>query len=126
MARSSSHGPPPARGLAGDGDMAWIAAESGNVSLHPFERGELVEISVVAELSGLALPCQLREGKEAKSSQPVVETDKDNSLVSKRGAVVDIRRCSPLNPPSAVYPDHDRQFATAVLGRPDVDVEAVF
>ena len=85
----------PARGFAGDSNPMRIASKRRNIALHPFERSELVEISVVAELSRLALPGQLREGKEAKSSQPVVGADKDNSLVRKRGAIVDIRRRSP-------------------------------
>ncbi len=37
-----------AGGLAGDGDLVRVAAEAGDVFLHPGEGGELVELTVVA------------------------------------------------------------------------------
>ncbi len=109
--------------LAGDGHLLRVAAEAGDVVVHPPQRRLLVGQAVVA---GFAIAAQRRMGQEAQRSQPVVDRDDDD--VAPRGepaGVVDVGAA--VEEPAPVDPHHDRPSGGGRRAgrRPDVEVEAV-
>ena len=66
--------------------LSGIAAEGGDVPLHPLQRGDLVHVGVVAFELVRALAAQRGEGEEAEAPQAVVDGDKDDALLGERGA----------------------------------------
>ena len=80
---------PPGR-LPGDGDLARVAAERGDVVAHPAQRGLLIGQAVVA----LARRAQRRVREEPGGPEPVVDRDDDDVALGHQPArVVRCRRC---------------------------------
>ena len=50
-----------ARGLAAEGDVVLVAAELGDVALHPFQHGLLVEDAVIGEEMAFVIQRRMRE-----------------------------------------------------------------
>src|SRR5947208_6351411 len=69
----------PARRFAKDRDVTRIAPESGDVLLHPGERGDLVEHAQVSNA--------VTQVEEAISSEPIVDGDTDHSISGETGAI---------------------------------------
>src|SRR6185503_7185293 len=103
-----------------------IAAERGDVALHPFQAGDLVHEAVVAEdRAGLFCGnCRVRE--ETESREPVVDRDEDDALLRERRSVVPGPRGGPVAQTAAVDPEHDRKPpARCIRRRPHVEKQAV-
>src|SRR5947209_20042047 len=99
-----------ARGLAEDGDVLRVAAERGDVPLHPLEGGDLVHVGVVAlELFGM-LSSQRGEGEETEAPQTVVEGDQDDALPGELTSRSARRGAAAEHESAAVDPHHDWQL----------------
>ncbi|OLT09597.1 hypothetical protein BJF90_44020 [Pseudonocardia sp. CNS-004] len=109
-----------ARRLAGERDGVRVAAERGDVALHPGESGVLVE---KPERSG---PVQAREPEEPEDAEPVVDGDHHQRPGLGETARLDVgaRACGE---PTPVQPHQHRQPGVGGgAGRHgDVDREAV-
>src|SRR6185437_658739 len=116
----------PSGRLARDRHCMGVAAEGGDIALHPFKRGNLVHISVIAQQAALALLRQRRKTKESEPPQPIVETDEDHSLARKLCSVKARKRASTDNPRASIDPHQHRQVLPAVLRNPDIRIQAIF
>ena len=64
--------------------------------------------------------------EEAEAAEAIVEAHEDDAAPREVRAVVDGRRAAAVDEAAAVDPDHHRQLRRGrLLGRPDVEVEAV-
>src|SRR5690348_3505307 len=117
---------PPGR-LAANRDVAGIAAESGDIALDPFERGDLVHDGIVGERAGRLLGCQSGVREEAEPSEAVVETDECDTLPRELAAVIHRWRAAAIDESAAIDPDKNRQLALrGFRGQPHVRIEAIF
>ena len=113
--------------LATDRHVAGVAAEGGNVVVHPAQRRDQIEKRVVARRVSLGLLRQLRMGEEAEDAQPVVHRDQHDALSCQAFAVVDRHRARAFGVGAAVDVDVDRPLLRRrCRGRPHVQVQAVF
>ena len=78
--------------VAGDSDVAGVAAEGGDVRLYPFQRGELVQQRIVARRVVRAFFPQRVETQEAPNAQPVLHLDQDDAFAVQGG----FQRSSPV------------------------------
>src|SRR5204863_8898998 len=113
--------------LTGDGHSAGIAAETGDVLLHPTQRGVLIEKSIIARRFVRRLPSQLRQREEAEYAQPVVDGDDDDALAGHALAVVaGFRPVAAYEATAIKINQHGKPFSIRPGGRPDVEIETVF
>ena len=113
------------RRFAEDRDAVGIAAERGNVVLHPLQARDLIQQPVVAGMPAL-FARQLGMSQEAESAQPVGDAHQNHALLREILSVVQRHRSAADSEPSAVDPDHHGQLLARRLGgRPDVQVEAI-
>ena len=112
--------------LTEDRDVAWVAAELGDVGSDPLERVHDVEHAGVARLREVAA-AELREIGEAEHVQAVVDRNHHDVAAAREvGAVGHGRRTGARDEPTAVAPDHHRPLtAVADRRRPDVEHQAV-
>src|SRR5512140_1577504 len=76
---------------------------------------------------GCRLGCQFGMGQEAKAVQPIVDADKDDSVLRQLHTIVFRLRRRSVGIASTVDPDHHGQGITAGFGgSPYIEVEAVF
>ena len=117
-----------ARRLPEDGDVLRIAAERGDVLLHPFEGGDLVHVGVVALGLVRMLVAQRREGEETEAPQTVVERDEDDALLGELDPRRPGRGAAAEHEGAAVDPHHDRQLRVrrGPGGSPHIDEQAIF
>lgn len=119
--REHAHRP---RRLAGDRDVAGVAAERRDVALDPVQRRDLVEQAEVDRAAGvLALERRVRE--EAEVAEAIVDRDHHEALARERRAVVHRRRAVADAEAAAVDPHQDRRVRPGTGRGPDVEVEAV-
>src|ERR1700733_10035953 len=65
--------------------------------------------------------------EEPEASQPVVETDENDTVAGKGAAVVNRGRATPVYESSAVDPNQHRELLTGGMsGAPDIQIETVF
>ena len=115
-----------ARGLAGDGDLAGIAAERRDVALHPLQRGHQVEHAVIAGGVNRRLRRQFRMRQESKRIEPMIERDDDDALCRQIGPVIAGLGARTDDKAAAVDPHHDRHWRCGFQRRrPDVEVQAI-
>ena len=100
-----------ARGEPEDGDVVRIAAEGGDVPLHPLQGRDLVHVGVVALGLVGALAAQRGEREEAEASQAVVEGDEDDALLGERRSRRARQRAGAAHEPAPVDPHHHGQPA---------------
>ena len=101
-----------------------IAAEQRDVALDPLQRGELIQIAIVAARIAGRFPGQRRMGKEAEAAHAVIHADDDDALGGQRVGGI-LRRVS-VHQRAAMDPDHHRQGRVRCRGRPpDVQRQAV-
>ena len=86
-----------------------VAAEGGDVALHPLQRRDLIEQTVVAGDALGGFLRQRRMGQEPQRPQPVVDGHDHDTLARQVRSVVDGHRARPGRETAAVDPDHDRQ-----------------
>ena len=79
--------PEPAR-LARDGHAVGVAAESGDVLLHPLQAGDLIQQSPVARCVMAGLLAQFRRGQITENTKPVIHGHHDKALARQTLAVV--------------------------------------
>ena len=112
-----------ARGLAGDGDLGRIAAESSDVVLHPLQRGDLVEHAEVAGLGQRGeVACQVHEALHA---EPVVDRHAHDAITGERCAVVHIVDAAAGIEGAAVDPHQHWHAAGTRVRCPDIQPQAV-
>ena len=75
-----------ARRLAANGDVVLVAAELGDVALHPFQHGLLVENAVIGEEMAFVVQGRMRE--KAHEVQAVFHRDDDGLAVRGHLAAV--------------------------------------
>ena len=97
-----------ARGLAAKGDVVLVAAELGDVALHPFQHGLLVEDAVVAEEMAFVIQRGMRQ--QAHQVQAILEGDDDGFAVRGHLAAVVAGRLA-VEIAAAVNPDDHRKPA---------------
>lgn len=66
--------------MAANGDAGRVAAERGNVGLHPFQGGDDVEEAIVSGAVVRGFSGEERVGEEAKRAKAEIEGDDDNVL----------------------------------------------
>src|SRR5690606_18165041 len=104
-----------------------VAAESGDVPLHPLERRVLVEQRVVAGRLVRALLGQLRMREQTEDAEPIVQGHRDDALLRHAGAVITGLGTVARDETAAVDIDENRElFGSALRRCPYVQVEAVF
>ena len=115
-----------ARAFADDGDVGGIAAETGDVALHPLQRRDLIHQAVIAG-KALVLVCGGKGGvgEGAEAAEPIVEADHHQPLLRQRRARIGGRRRSAIHEAAAIDPEQDRQLGAGAGGLPDIGVEAV-
>ncbi len=112
-------------GLSGDGDIARIAPEGGDVALDPFQGRDLVEQPVVTRDFLSRFSAQLGVRQIAQHPQPIVDRHHHHALGGGHaGAVVHGLVRGAGGQGSAVNPDEDR-CSLGALRRPDVEEQAV-
>ena len=114
--------------LPEDGYVVGVAAESGDVLVHPPERHSLVQQAVAGRRLEVFATGHRREVHEAVHVQAIVDIHHDDvtmRLDEVSSAVGNLRaRADDVRP--AVDPDHHRLLPGLVVGvNPDVQVEAV-
>ncbi len=121
---SPCEGPAFARRLARDRDPARVAAEGGDVALHPPQRGHLVEQAVIA-VGGQRRGAEAGHVQEAEHAEPVVEGHHDDVVgVHDQRAVMLVT--GPVDQPAAVdHDEHRKPAAMSVGGREHVEEQAV-
>ena len=108
-------------GLAGNGDAVGVAAELGDVFLHPLAGlTHIVQGVVAGGTTGFFR--QLGMGEETVEAQAVVDGDNDDILpLGKAGAVADHFAAGACHHAAAVDPQEYGQFVIGTLGGgPDV------
>ena len=115
------------RGFAGDRDLVGIAAESGNVALDPFERGDKVEKAVGARRAMVRFGGEFGMGEEAQRIEPMVKRDDDDASCRKTRAVVARFGARADDRSAAVDPYHCRQARAYPRSsrRPNIEIEAI-
>ena len=89
--------------------LAGIAAEGGDVALHPSERRDKIEQAVVAGGAMLRFGGELGMGEKAQRIEPMVERDDDDAARRETRAVIARLGPGADDKPAAVNPDHHRQ-----------------
>src|SRR4029079_16437793 len=117
---------PRSRRLAKDRDAVRIAAKRGDVSLHPFERGNLIERAVIARgmIRGFSRERGMRE--VPKGAEPIVDGHYHDAFFREAGPIVRRDRAGASDQGAPVHPYHHRTFFPALRGRPDVQIETIF
>jgi len=105
--------------LARDRHLRRITAERGDVLLHPFERGDLVEEAEAARARLVA------DVEEARRAEPVIQCHRDHAVARERRSVVEPDRAGAPLEAAAVNPHEHRQRGKPGCRCPDVQVEAV-
>ena len=116
---------PRAGRLAEDRHLAGVAAERGDVVLHPFQRGDVIEDGVVARRMLRRFSGQFGVGQEPERAQPVVRGHDDDTLACERGAVVGVVGTGTAGPGSSVNPHHHRTLVAGTRRGPDIEEQAV-
>ena len=111
--------------LAEDRDIVGIAAEGGDVALHPLQAGDLVEQAVVARGMLRQFGGERGMGEEAQHADAIVDRHHDHAALGQPRAVEGRTRGRAYLEAAAVDPHHDRQRALGVDRRPDVQGEAI-
>ena len=115
-----------ARRLAEDRDVAGVAPERRDLVAHPFERGHLVEETLVARCAGSRSAEAVAQAQEAEGAEPVVDGDHHHvPPPGQRRAVVEHLGARAEQEGAAVDPHQDRPPPPVGRGRPDVQIEAV-
>ena len=115
-----------ARGLAADGDVVLVAAEFGDVLLHPFERELLIEDAIVAEEMAFGIQRGMRQ--KAEKAEAIIDGDDDRVALRGQLAPVIIVALA-VNIAAAMNPDDDRKLLVRRridVRREDVEIKAVF
>src|SRR6202000_1727367 len=66
-------------GLAEQGDIVWIAAELGDISLNPSKRSELIQQTIIAGAVARRFRRQLRVTKKSEDTQPIIQGHQDHA-----------------------------------------------
>ena len=108
--------------------LLGIAAEHGDVALHPLQRRDKVEESIGAGRMMLGFGGEFGMRKEAQRVEPMVHRDDDNAARRKTRAVVARFGPGADDEAASVYPDHHRQARGLARSgrRPDVEMETIF
>src|SRR5262245_11503829 len=116
---------PAATRLTEDRDASWIAAERCNVSLHPLQRLDEIELSVVAGSVVRRFGREPRVRKVAEWPETMRDRhDHGASLRQLRGVVAHHVAAQRIEP-AAVKPDQNGQlFVRALRGREHVEIQA--
>ena len=101
-----------------------IAAERGDVALHPAQRRDLVEQAVVAGDVPRRLRAQRGMREIAEHAEAIVDRDDDHAALGEARAVVQRLAAGARDERAAVDPDEHRRLAR-LGGRPDVERQAV-
>ena len=97
-----------------------IAAEIGDVLLHPRQCSQLIEQAPIAESTEVIR--ERRMSEEAESAQAVVHRHDDDVTFSRQPiSPVKKARSTTRSETSAVYPDHHGTPCVVDVGRPDVE-----
>ena len=114
-------------GLADDGHVARVAAEIGDVVVHPLQGGDDVEHADVAGVE-VFLPADRSEIAESERVEPVVDGAADHVAVAGEvlSAVAVLLDGVAAGIAAAVQPDEHGPLLAVQAGRPDVEAEAVF
>jgi len=107
------------RGLASDGNIGGITAERGDVVLHPRQRANLVEQTVIARDALKGLPAELRMREPAQHAEAVVDRHDHHAARGEALAVVHRVATGAGLKRTAIDPDEDR-CVPRIRGRPDV------
>ena len=112
-----------AGGLAEQGDVGRIPAETRDVGLDPTQGGELILQAVIARRTFLI---ERRMSEEAEHPEPIVEADDDDALAGERRTVELPAGAGTELEAAAVDPDHHRLLPSRGRGSsPDVESEAI-
>lgn len=115
-----------ARGLTQHCHISRIATKGCGISLHPFQRGDLIHVAVVAERAIRVLRRERRVRKESKPSYTIVKAHEHYALPRKMLARVYGWRGTAIHGTAAVNPDENRQLSTALVRRnPNVRIQAI-
>ena len=116
-----------ASGLAANRHVIRVAAEAGDVLLHPFQSLDLVQGAVVAGNAVFAFLAQLGQGQEAKQVHTVLDAHHDDALRRQFGGVELHLGSVAMVIAAAVDPNHDReQLIFRMLRCIDVQIQAIF
>ncbi len=119
------HHAEPARRFTRDRYVRRIAAERGDIALHPAQRLDLIEQAIVAgDLPG-RLRAQLGMREIAEDPETIIDRYDDHTALGELGAVVHRLAARTGRERAAMNPDHHRCVADALL-RPDIEEQAVF
>ena len=113
-------------GLSENGHVAGVSAESGNIVMHPLQRGHQVRNACIAGIGVL-----LSEGghiKIAQDIQPVIDCDNHYIAVGCQciALVGDLFNRGAVGVAAAMEPDHNRALAVIQPRCPDIQELAVF
>ena len=103
--------------LPGDRDLARVAAERGDVVLHPVERGDPVVHGAVHGRAG--------DRQEPLGSEPVVDAHDHHAVTGEPVAPVPGAGVAPGREPATVDPHEHREPHAAEIRGEDVEVEAL-
>lgn len=114
-------------GLAENRDVIGIAAELGDVPIHPAKGMHDVEHAYFARGSEIRA-AQLRQIEEAEGVQPVINGHYNHvAAAAEIGSIFAGTRSRAVLKMSAVAPEHHGALAPIVEGgRPDVQHQAIF
>src|SRR5262245_88329 len=111
---------------AEDRHVVRVAAEGGDVRLHPLQYGDAVGKRLVAGRVPTRFRGQLWVREKPERTETVVETHEDDALLRERLAVVVRAGTAAFAVGAAEDPHHDRLSRTWIVRRrPDVEIEAV-
>lgn len=112
--------------LARDGDLMGVAAKLDDVPLHPVERGELIELTIISGAMFRGFSGELRCSVKPKDSQAVVDADDDDAM-AREGFAKRRPLAGAFSIAAAMDPYENRQLRTRSEVRcPDVEEEACF
>src|SRR5580693_6356758 len=115
------------RALAKNRNVAGIAPERGNIFMHPAQRRQLIEQSVISRRMVLGFFRQLRMHKKSKHSQPVIHADHDHTLLRQNFSMLPRFRSSTRHESTTINPHHHRKLRLRRLRRyPHIQRQTIF
>lgn len=110
--------------LAEDGNLRWVATKLGDVALNPLQGENLVEDTIVARVSVLALLGEFGVSHEAQSTSAILDADDYYTTLSQT-----LPQVTPIPlglESTTMYPYHHGQFVVDARGRcGDTQIQAV-